>query len=116
MTRLRTFRLLAVSAFILCLVVVVLGAYVRLSAAGLGCPDWPTCYGHLTAAGALENSDAINVIHPERPVNYGKAVREMVHRYAAGTLGLLIVVMAVIARGPAMVLLWPKLPFWAVPE
>jgi cytochrome c oxidase assembly protein subunit 15 len=97
MTRLRTFRLLAVSAFILCLVVVVLGAYVRLSAAGLGCPDWPTCYGHMTAAGALENSEAINVLHPERPVNYAKAVREMVHRYAAGTLGLLIAVMAIIA-------------------
>src|SRR5262245_24954161 len=97
MTRLRIFRALAVSAFILCLVVVVLGAYVRLSAAGLGCPDWPTCYGHITAAGALENSAAINALHPERPVNYAKAVREMVHRYAAGTLGLLIVVMAVIA-------------------
>jgi len=97
MTRLGIFRLLAVSAFLLCVVVVVLGAYVRLSAAGLGCPDWPTCYGHMTAAGALENSEAVNAIHPERPVNYGKAVREMVHRYAAGTLGLLIVVMAVIA-------------------
>src|SRR4029453_7693748 len=97
MTRLGIFRLLAVSAFVLCLVVVVLGAYGRMSAAGLGCPDWPTCYGHMTAAGALENSEAIDALHPERPVNYGKAVREMVHRYAAGTLGLLIVLMAVIA-------------------
>jgi heme a synthase len=97
MTRLRVFRLLTITAFILCFVVVVLGAYVRLSAAGLGCPDWPTCYGHITAQGALENSAVINAAHPERPLDYGKAVREMVHRYAAGTLGLLIVVMAAIA-------------------
>jgi heme a synthase len=97
MTRLRVFRVLTIAAFVLCFVVVVLGAYVRLNAAGLGCPDWPTCYGHLTAGGALENSAAINAAHPDRPVDYGKAVREMVHRYAAGTLGLLIVAMAVIA-------------------
>ena len=97
MTRLRAFRLFVIAAFILCFAVVVLGAYVRLSAAGLGCPDWPTCYGHITAGGALENSAAINAAHPERPLHYGKAVREMVHRYAAGTLGLLIVVVAVIA-------------------
>ncbi|HZF27156.1 MAG TPA: COX15/CtaA family protein, partial [Steroidobacteraceae bacterium] len=85
MTRLRAFRVLAIAAFALCFLVVVLGAYVRLSAAGLGCPDWPTCYGHITAGGALENSAAINAAHPDRPVVYGKAVREMVHRYAAGT-------------------------------
>ncbi|HKE45905.1 MAG TPA: COX15/CtaA family protein [Steroidobacteraceae bacterium] len=97
MTRLSVFRVLAISAFALCFIVVVLGAYVRLNAAGLGCPDWPTCYGHLTAAGALENSAEINATHPDRPVDYGKAVREMVHRYAAGTLGLLIVVMAALA-------------------
>jgi heme a synthase len=97
MTRLRVFRLLSITAFILCFVVVVLGAYVRLSAAGLGCPDWPTCYGHITAQGALENSEAINAAHPERPLDYRKALREMVHRYAAGTLGLLIVAMATIA-------------------
>ncbi len=97
MTRLSVFRVLTITAFMLCFVVVVLGAYVRLSAAGLGCPDWPTCYGHITAGGALENSTAINAAHPDRPLDYGKAVREMVHRYAAGTLGLLIVVMAAIA-------------------
>ena len=97
MTRLRVFRLLSITAFILCFAVIVLGAYVRLSAAGLGCPDWPTCYGHITAQGALENSEAINAAHPERPLDYRKAIREMVHRYAAGTLGLLIVAMAMIA-------------------
>ncbi|HEY7377550.1 MAG TPA: COX15/CtaA family protein [Steroidobacteraceae bacterium] len=97
MTRLRVFRTLTTTALVLCFVVVILGAYVRLNAAGLGCPDWPTCYGHLTAGGALENSATISAAHPARPLDYGKAVREMVHRYAAGTLGLLIVAMAAIA-------------------
>jgi cytochrome c oxidase assembly protein subunit 15 len=97
MPRLRLFRALNIAALVLCFVVVVLGAYVRLSAAGLGCPDWPTCYGHLTAGAALENSAEINAANPARPLDYAKAVREMVHRYAAGTLGLLIVVMAALA-------------------
>ena len=97
MSRLGLFRALSLAALVLCFVVVVLGAYVRLSAAGLGCPDWPTCYGHLTAGAAMEDSAAINAANPVRPVEYGKALREMVHRYAAGTLGLLIVVMAALA-------------------
>lgn len=97
MSRLGLFRVLNLAALVLCFVVVVLGAYVRLSAAGLGCPDWPTCYGHLTAGAAMEDSAAINASNPTRPVEYGKALREMVHRYAAGTLGLLIVVMAALA-------------------
>src|SRR4029453_14348027 len=95
MTRLGIFRLLAVSAFVLCLVVVVLGAFVRLSAAGLGCPDWPTCYGHVTAGGALENGGAVNAAYPHRPIEYGKAVREMVHRYGAGTLGLFVALLGI---------------------
>ena len=52
MNRLRSVRTIAIAAFALCLCVVVLGAYVRLSNAGLGCPDWPGCYGHLTPAAA----------------------------------------------------------------
>ena len=91
------FRRLAFLALGVCAVVVVLGAWVRLTAAGLGCPDWPTCYGHITAGDALENVDAANAAFPERPLEYGKALREMIHRYAASTLGLLIVVMAAIA-------------------
>lgn len=84
-------RRLALLASLLCLGVVVLGAYVRLSNAGLGCPDWPGCYGHLSPAGAA--ADQRTQLEPlsGRPLQVGKAWREMVHRYAAGTLGFLIV-------------------------
>ena len=97
MNRLRLFRALALASIVLCAVVVVLGAYVRLTAAGLGCPDWPTCYGHVTAGAALENQENVNAAFPDRPIDYGKALREMVHRYAAATLGFLIVLMAALA-------------------
>lgn len=93
----KLFRRLALASAILAFAVIVLGAWVRLSAAGLGCPDWPGCYGHLTAGHAAENVDAVNEAFPERPFEYEKAVKEMVHRYFASTLGLLIVVMAGLA-------------------
>jgi cytochrome c oxidase assembly protein subunit 15 len=96
-SRLRLFRRLALAGVLLTLVVVVLGAWVRLSAAGLGCPDWPGCYGHLTADQAAQNVDAINEAFPNRPFEYHKALKEMVHRYFASTLGLLCVVLAGIA-------------------
>ena len=95
--RLVLFRRVALGGAVLALLVVVLGAWVRLSAAGLGCPDWPGCYGHLTADQAAQNTDAINAAFPQRPFEYHKAVKEMVHRYFASTLGLLIVVLAGLA-------------------
>ena len=79
----------------LCFLVVVLGAYVRLTAAGLGCPDWPGCYGHLTPSGAAH--DAAQGAYAGRPLESGKAWREMIHRYAAGTLALVIVAIAALA-------------------
>ena len=95
--RLLLFRRLALAGVLLTLVVVVLGAWVRLSAAGLGCPDWPGCYGHLSAGSAAQNVDAVNEAFPHRPFEYHKAIKEMVHRYFASGLGLLIVVLAGLA-------------------
>jgi cytochrome c oxidase assembly protein subunit 15 len=95
MTRAAWIRSVAAVAFGLCLVVVVFGAYVRLSDAGLGCPDWPGCYGHLTPIGAA--ADAPRTADYAIPLHTGKAWREMIHRYAATMLGLLIVVIAALA-------------------
>lgn len=96
-SRLILFRRLALAGVLLTFVVVVLGAWVRLSAAGLGCPDWPGCYGHLSAGSAAENVDAINQAFPHRPFEYQKAIKEMVHRYFASSLGLLILALAGLA-------------------
>jgi cytochrome c oxidase assembly protein subunit 15 len=84
-------RAVAIAAFSLCLGVVVLGAYVRLNNAGLGCPDWPGCYGHLTPTAAAADARTTSAPLAGRPLDMGKAWREMLHRYAAGTLGTLIV-------------------------
>jgi heme a synthase len=92
----RWMRRLAIAGVLLCFAVVVLGGYVRLTAAGLGCPDWPGCYGHFTPLGA-EQSAAAAGAYPDRPLVPGKAWREMIHRYAAGTLGLIIVLIAALA-------------------
>src|SRR5262249_38598563 len=89
-------RRLALVGLLLCFVVVVLGAYVRLTEAGLGCPDWPGCYGHLTPIGA-EQSAASQAAYPNTPLQVGKAWREMIHRYAATTLGLIIVLITALA-------------------
>jgi len=81
-------------ATVLALVVIVLGAYVRLSDAGLGCPDWPGCYGTIIVP---EQVDADNENLSVRPLEHAKAWKEMVHRYVASTLGFLILIMAFIA-------------------
>jgi len=85
------YRRLLAAAVALAFAVIALGAYVRLSDAGLGCPDWPGCYGHLLGIpDEVHEQAAANRAFPERPVETGKAWKEMVHRYFAGTLGLLI--------------------------
>lgn len=77
---------------LLTLTVIVLGAYTRLSDAGLGCPDWPGCYGKITVpSNALAVNEA-NIQFPERALEAEKAWIEMIHRYFAGSLGLLIFV------------------------
>lgn len=78
-------RTLALIAVILAFIVVVMGAYVRLSDAGLGCPDWPLCYGKPVPADITDSHALV------------KAWKEMGHRYLAGTLGLLILALAIIA-------------------
>lgn len=80
-------------AVALTLIVIVLGAWVRLTDAGLGCPDWPGCYGKLTWPKTEDQVLAANTQWAERPVETGKAIREMVHRYAAGILGLLVLLL-----------------------
>lgn len=73
--RLKWFRRIALGSALLAAAVVVLGAWVRLTDAGLGCPDWPGCYGH---------------IYPQADHNFSKALHEMIHRYFASTLGISI--------------------------
>ena len=85
------------AAVVLTLIVIILGAYVRLSDAGLGCPDWPGCYGRLLAPTQAVQVELANEAFPERPVEVGKAWKEMVHRYAAGILGLVVLMLAVLA-------------------
>ncbi len=91
------YRNLILTALILTFGVVTLGAYVRLSDAGLGCPDWPGCYGKLTPHHAADAINAELAERPDGPVSHAKAWKEMVHRYAAGTLGLLVLGIAVLA-------------------
>jgi len=90
-------RRLALLGMMLCLTVIVLGAWVRLTDAGLGCPDWPGCYGHVTPAGAERNEGKIESYSPGWEYDSGKAWREMIHRYAATALGLVIVFITAIA-------------------
>lgn len=89
-------------AITLAFCVISLGAYVRLSDAGLGCPDWPGCYGKLL--GVPDNHAEVNeaqAAFPHAPVEAAKAWKEMIHRYLAGILGLVIAALAAMA-------LWPR--------
>ncbi len=99
----------------LALTVIVFGAYVRLSDAGLGCPDWPGCYGRLSVP---ESAPEVHLEDPQwasRPLEVGKAWREMIHRYLASTLGLGIVLQALLVwwrRGAAPA---SAAVYWLVP-
>ncbi len=85
---------IARAAVILVLAVIVLGAFVRLSDAGLGCPDWPTCYGKATWPRSEQSVASANLAFPERPVEHAKAWKEQVHRHFAAALGLLVLILA----------------------
>jgi len=93
---------LLIFGILLAFCVISLGAYVRLSDAGLGCPDWPGCYGKLL--GVPDNHHEVNAAQaafPHAPVEAAKAWKEMIHRYLAGILGLVIAALAVLT-------IWPR--------
>jgi cytochrome c oxidase assembly protein subunit 15 len=100
---------LAAFATVFAFLVIVFGAFVRLSNAGLSCPDWPTCYGKATWPGHEHEIARANEAFPDRPFETHKAWREQVHRMIAGTLGLLVFALALAAAWrqrplPAMLL------------
>ncbi len=106
----KVFRWIALLSCALALVLVVLGAYVRLSHAGLGCPDWPGCYGRISVPTASQHVTAANRAYPQRPVDAQKAWKEMAHRYAAGTLGILILLLVLLSRSDESQQLPRRLP------
>lgn len=91
------FSRISVFAAALALVVVVLGAYVRLSHAGLSCPDWPGCYGRILVPADEQDVASANLAYPGRPLDAERAWKEMIHRYLAGILALAILFMAIAA-------------------
>ena len=92
----RHFHRIAWLAVALTACVVVFGAFVRLSDAGLSCPDWPTCYGRATWPSAPQDA-ATHAASEIRPFETHKAWREQVHRHLAASLGVLVLLLALLA-------------------
>lgn len=88
---------LALASFIFTVFVIILGVFTRLADAGLGCPDWPGCYGHLLWPNEAHEVIKAEAKFPEAPVEHDKTWPEMVHRYLAGSLGLFILAIAIIS-------------------
>jgi cytochrome c oxidase assembly protein subunit 15 len=105
-------RLAALTALTLFLTfdLIVFGAFTRLSDSGLGCPDWPGCYGEASPLGAREEIHAAQSAVPTGPVTWSKAWIEMIHRYLAMTVGVLILVMAATSWAQRRRL--PHSPWW----
>jgi cytochrome c oxidase assembly protein subunit 15 len=93
----RIFLRLARFGVALAFLVVTVGAWVRLTDAGLGCPDWPGCYGQVVVPDSHADAAAGVDDYAQRPLEVGKAWREMIHRYLASTLGLVCVALAGLA-------------------
>src|SRR6478752_3613621 len=107
----RRLQALTVLTLFLTFDLVLFGAYTRLTDSGLGCPDWPGCYGQSSPLGAHAQISAAQSELPEGPVTHGKAWIEMTHRYLATGVGALIVVLAVLSwiearRGSAKLSPW----------
>lgn len=106
-------KLAALTALILFLTLdlIVVGSFTRLTDSGLGCPDWPGCYGELSPFGAHAEISAAQAAMPTGPVTHTKAWIEMLHRYLAMAVGALILVATVVAwRARAQL---PHSPWWA---
>src|SRR5262249_13794999 len=92
------YRPIVFCAVALTFIVIMVGAYVRLQDAGLGCPDWPGCYGQIVGVpDELHERERAEQAFPGKMVDAGRARKEMFHRYLAGTLGLLILAIAMVA-------------------
>jgi cytochrome c oxidase assembly protein subunit 15 len=106
-------RLAALTAVTLFLTfdLIVFGSFTRLSDSGLGCPDWPGCYGEASPIGATAEIAAAQAALPDGPVTFKKAWIEMIHRYLAMTVGVLILVMAAVSWADRRRL--PHSPWWA---
>jgi cytochrome c oxidase assembly protein subunit 15 len=108
-TRARIAALTALTLF-LTFDLIVFGAFTRLTDSGLGCPDWPGCYGEASPFGAREDIQAAQAALPSGPVTVSKAWIEMIHRYLAMTVGVLILVMAAVSWVERRRL--PHSPWW----
>ncbi|MCE9659521.1 MAG: COX15/CtaA family protein [Burkholderiales bacterium] len=107
-------RALALLTLFLSFDLVLLGAFTRLSDSGLGCPDWPGCYGHASPLGASAHIAAAQAAVPTGPVTHGKAWIEMAHRYSAAAIGVLVIALAVLAIFEARRRRVAASPAWAL--
>jgi cytochrome c oxidase assembly protein subunit 15 len=96
-TPLRRRQALTLLTLFLTFDLVLFGAFTRLTDSGLGCPDWPGCYGSASPLGAKAEITAAQNAMPSGPVTHGKAWIEMIHRYLATSVGVLILVLAALA-------------------
>jgi cytochrome c oxidase assembly protein subunit 15 len=95
--RIARYRKIVFLTWFITLDLIIFGVFVRLSDSGLGCPDWPGCYGKVTPIGALSEIKAAVQVLPDGPVTIPKAWIEMVHRYVGTLLGLLIMSIGILA-------------------
>ncbi len=91
----RRLQALTVLTLFLTFDLVLFGAFTRLTDSGLGCPDWPGCYGNASPLGAVAEITQAQTAMPTGPVTHGKAWVEMVHRYLATSVGVLILTLAI---------------------
>ena len=116
----RRLQALTVLTLFLTFDLVLFGAFTRLTDSGLGCPDWPGCYGNASPVGARTEIAAAQHAMPTGPVTHGKAWVEMIHRYLATSVGVLIIVLTVATwvqqrralRSPGGEALPPLSPWW----